>query len=450
MHATPLVVPSSPDSILAWDRGAPVTCRRFLSDVAALAELLPDKPRVVNLAENRYRFLVGLAAALVRGHTTLLPPGRAPQLVARIAGEQGAGYCLTDGNASVEGLPACVIPEPVKADPLPNRREPVIPQIPVESTAIMVFTSGSTGRPCAHSKSWGTLVAVAQRTSARFGLKAGKEATIVATVPHQHMYGLETSIMLPLQAGLAVHAQRPLFPADVAEALEGVPLKRILVTTPLHIRACVEAGIRLPEIELILSATAPLAPALAQRAERLFHTQVHEIYGFTEAGSLATRRTVFGDAWQVLDGLSLKEEAGRSVLSAPYFPEAIPFPDVITMRGPLSFQLAGRSQDLINIGGHRASLGDLNQKLIEIDGVEDGVFFLPEGGEGDVTRLMAFAVAPARSTEEILSALRRVMDPVFLPRPLCLVRTLPRNDTGKLTREALLGLAREAGGRRDA
>ena len=98
----------------------------------------------------------------------------------------------------------------------------------------------------------------------------------------------------------------------------------------------------------------------------------------------------------------------------------------------------------MNIGGHRGSLSDLSQKLNEIEGVQDGVFFLPDDTGTSVTRLIAFVVAPGKAAEHILSALRTVIDPVFLPRPLHLVPRLPRNETGKLTREALLGLMMRA------
>ncbi|HEX7731969.1 MAG TPA: AMP-ligase, partial [Rhodanobacter sp.] len=45
---------------------------------------------------------------------------------------------------------------------------------------------------------------------------------------------------------------------------------------------------------------------------------------------------------------------------------------------------------------------------------------------------------PALDEAAILDALRRAVDPVFLPRPLRRVPALPRNDTGKLPRAALL------------
>jgi acyl-coenzyme A synthetase/AMP-(fatty) acid ligase len=36
-----------------------------------------------------------------------------------------------------------------------------------------------------------------------------------------------------------------------------------------------------------------------------------------------------------------------------------------------------------------------------------------------------------------MAALRQRIDPAFLPRPLCFVESLPRNETGKLPRVSL-------------
>jgi len=49
----------------------------------------------------------------------------------------------------------------------------------------------------------------------------------------------------------------------------------------------------------------------------------------------------------------------------------------------------------------------------------------------------------------VLSALRERIDAAFLPRPLYLVDALPRNATGKITRDALLELARKCARRRN-
>jgi acyl-coenzyme A synthetase/AMP-(fatty) acid ligase len=120
----------------------------------------------------------------------------------------------------------------------------------------------------------------------------------------------------------------------------------------------------------------------------------------------------------------------------------VPFSDLIEPRGEDAFVLRGRSADQINIAGKRTSLGYLNHQLNDIEGVRDGVFFMPDDSGDGVTRLMAFVVAPDISREALLRALRARIDAAFLPRPLYLVDALPRNATGKLPREELLQYAR--------
>jgi acyl-coenzyme A synthetase/AMP-(fatty) acid ligase len=69
---------------------------------------------------------------------------------------------------------------------------------------------------------------------------------------------------------------------------------------------------------------------------------------------------------------------------------------------------------------------------------------MPDDKEADgVTRLMACVVAPGMTVAELTRALRPLIDPVFLPRPLLLVEALPRNATGKLPRPALQALLAE-------
>ena len=119
----------------------------------------------------------------------------------------------------------------------------------------------------------------------------------------------------------------------------------------------------------------------------------------------------------------------------------MPLNDIVEACGEVEFKLLGRREDLINIAGKRTSLGYLNHRLNEIDGVEEGAFLPPYETGAEVQRLMAVVVAPGLSERQLLAALAERLDPVFLPRPLIKVAALPRNETGKLTREALLALA---------
>jgi len=300
-----------------------------------------------------------------------------------------------------------------------------------------------------HRKPWRALAMSARYCRLRLGERA---LNVVATVPPQHMYGFESSVLLALVCGGALHPARPLFPRDVQTALEAVPAPRILVTTPVHIRACVEAGVALPPLELILSAAAPLAPALAAEAERRFATRVLEIYGFTEAGQVASRRTTAAAAWRTLPGVRLVACGDGWAVEGGPVPGRVAVSDLIRPTGPGAFMLEGRASDLIDVAGKRASLADLNRTLTEIPGVEDGVFHLPAHVNGAVTRLMAFVVAPRSSRREILARLREAIDPAFLPRPLVLVERLPRAATGKLPLDALRSLEERSpgAGSRDA
>ena len=86
-----------------------------------------------------------------------------------------------------------------------------------------------------------------------------------------------------------------------------------------------------------------------------------------------------------------------------------------------------------------------------VEGVRDGVFFMPDESAEGVTRLTALVVAPDFTREALLGALRERIDAVFLPRPLYFVESLPRNAAGKLPRAALLEHAQQcaAGIRRE-
>ena len=165
-----------------------------------------------------------------------------------------------------------------------------------------------------------------------------------------------------------------------------------------------------------------------------------EIYGFTEAGSVASRRTVADDLWTLYDGMNIGD--GR-VLSA-HLAEPVALADLVEVHSDGRFALMGRHQDLVNVAGKRTSLAYLNAVLNDIEGVLDGAFVADEAAGERATRLMAMVVAPGLDRAEIAAALARRIDPLFLPRPLVLVDRLPRNETGKLPRDTLVALVRLA------
>jgi acyl-coenzyme A synthetase/AMP-(fatty) acid ligase len=268
---------------------------------------------------------------------------------------------------------------------------------------------------------------------------------LLGTVPHQHSYGLESVLMLALQHGLVLHAERPFFPADIVAALAAAPRPRILVTTPVHLRVLLAQPGDMPPVDLLLSATAPLSASLACEAEALFAGVLYEIYGCSEAGQMAARRTVLTEEWRCLDGITLRQDTAGTWASGAPIPAETLLSDAIELRDAERFRLLGRIADLVNIAGKRASLAHLNHHLNAVEGVLDGTFIATDDDGDAVSRLVAFAVAPGMGADAILAALRRRIDAAFLPRPLHLVAALPRNPTGKLPREEIARLLAECG-----
>lgn len=419
----PLLAPAALDTPIAWRRGQPVSRATFLRHVADVARCLPPARFILNLCEDRYLFMVAFAAVGTNSQTNLLPSSRASLHLRQLAEAYPDSGQITDSD-----LDAWLAPDAA------DHAVPVIPELPGEHVMAIAFTSGSTGRAKPNPKTWGELISGARQARQRFGFD--QATTIVATVPPQHMYGLETSVMAPLASGASVHGGRPFFPDDVRAALDAAPTPRVLVTTPVHLQTCVQAGLRWPTLAFLLSATAPLSVTLAAQAEAAFGAPVLEIYGCTEVGSIASRRTLDGDRWRLYDGFQLRD----GCLSGAHLPEPVSLNDIVEPCGETEFKLLGRREDLVNIAGKRSSLGYLNHQLNEIEGVTEGIFVMPDEAGTEVQRLLAVVVAPGLTERQLLAALAERLDPVFLPRPIFKVTALPRNDTGKVTRAALLAL----------
>ena len=142
-------------------------------------------------------------------------------------------------------------------------------------------------------------------------------------------------------------------------------------------------------------------------------------------------------------GVALHPQPDGAQVDAPQLLQPVILADLVELAEGGRFALRGRNADLLEIAGKRASLGDLTRRLLAVPGVRDGVVFqMDEADRSGVQRIAALAVAPGLSTSAILDALRQAIDPVFLPRPLKLVDTLPRSETGKLPRAALLEMLR--------
>lgn len=427
---------------VAFDARGPLGLESFEAEVRAVAALLPHATHAINLCEDRHLFLVAFCAAAIRDQTTLLPPSRAPAVIDDVRAQHPGAYCL--GDTDLAPAPPGYLRLPAT---LPRAAgDPV--DIADDALVAIGFTSGSTGTPTPNRKTWAAFItSTTQNVAALEGLlDAAGTTPVVATVPPQHMYGMELSVLLPLLADVAVHAARPFFPEDIARACRDAFAAPLLVTTPVHLRALVAAAqggaLAMPPMAGIVSATAPLPAELAAAAETAFGCEVRELFGSTETCVIARRRTALETAWTPLAGVRLAPQPDGTAVHAAHLPAPVVLADLVEVEPDGRFHLRGRQADLLEIAGKRASLGDLTRKLLAVPGVVDGVVVQLDPNAQGVRRIAALAVAPEISSAAIRDALRASIDPAFLPRVLKRVPVLPRNATGKLPRDAVLALLR--------
>jgi len=436
----PILAGFACDSAIAWRGGEILTAGDALHAARSLARALPPSRYAINVCESLDHFLVATLAALVGARTMILPGGRLPRMLSELRSRYPDSVLIGDRAAAIADVTALVDPWVAAARRERTSGIAAWPALPVGHPAAILFTSGSTGAAQAHQKSWGELVdgAAALMRSIEEPSLAG--ATILGTLPPQHMFGFEATVMLPLQSGTPVLAERALFPADLADILAHsrthVRAGLWLVATPLQLRAFHREYPALRGIANVVASTMPLDPDLARAVERDWQTTVSEVYGCTEGGIIAVRRASVSTQWVPAAGLSIAIAAdGCAKASGGHLRGTLTLADRLRpAAADGSFELVGRDADIVKIAGKRASLTGLTRELCAIPGVRDGVAFLPRP---DARRLAALVVAPGADTDSLRRQLALRVDAAFLPRPLVLVDALPRDAVGKLPMDAL-------------
>ena len=442
MDTLPLLPDFPTAPVIAYRNSHPVSRAEFLREVLVLAARLPDTGHVFNLCKDRYWFAVTLFAAISRGMLSMLPNSTAPENIAALRAEVPDLVCLGDqASPPFSRMPYVQVSDTGLGA---YSATTVMPRIPFDQRIVCVYTSGSTGKPQPYIKTFGRMQQCAIAEAERMWAAAGGLCAVLGTVPFQHMYGLESTVLLPILGGGQLSTRLPFFPADVASALAELPEPRLLVTTPFHLRKLMDADIEIPSVAAILSATAPLSLELANEAETRLGAPMMEIYGSTETGQLATRRPTVQTEWETYAGIVLSQGQGAATATGGHLECAQVLNDAVELVSPSCFRLLGRNSDMINIVGKRSSLAFLNHLITSLPGVQDGVFCMPERDpENDAPRLTAFVVAPELGSADILAALRPHLDPVFLPRPIVFLDALQRDGNGKIPASVMAALTAE-------
>lgn len=427
------------DSIVMLKDGCRISLAEIITNAQQLADSLPNAKYHIVLCHDRHAFVIAFCSALIRGSVNILPPNNQVRTINEIHRSYTDTICIYDKPLAEEpSMPYINFGDILKNKTGTETKH--IPLVDADHVAAIAFTSGSTGKPKANPKKWRSLIATAINEKRRIIGEFEDRITIVATVPSQHMYGLELTLMMMLYGRCIVDSSHPFYPSQIIECLEKVPSPRLLLTTPIHLRSLLAENTNMPAVEKIVSATAPLSEEIALDVEKTTGAVVEEVYGFTEAGACATRRTTHTKIWRLMDGMWLSRGGDEIFISGKHLDGVIPLQDRLSLLSATEFELHGRNDDMLKVGGKRASLEDLTNKILSIDGVDDAVVFVLDKNTRVNTQRPAALLVTSIDKHKIYNTISKIIDPVFVPRPIRILAALPRNENGKLQREVLLDL----------
>ena len=243
-----------------------------------------------------------LLAALASGSTIVLPYALSKQAIREIREVVGFKAAITD---QPEKLPSEI--NPIVPEPCRNLAPPFSLVTDPDSVFLKFYTGGSTGKPKTWSKTPRNMFEEAFYLSQRYNIS--KNDRILTTVPPYHIYGFLFSVLIPFVSSAGVVAKVCTFPQEIRDALQNYSAT-ILVSVPMHYRILRDGEIPGDSLRISFSS----AGKLDKTDEDYFYKQTGvdlvEIYGSTETGGVASRRTTVNEVtmepfdivdWKVVD-----------------------------------------------------------------------------------------------------------------------------------------------------
>ena len=379
-------------------------------------------------------FTQALLACALGGYQAILPGHQ------RLAGLQALQAqfdgLLTDGEppGAALAVPQLRLPLLVADDELEADGAALLP----ERLDLTLFSSGSTGEPKAIPKAWPQLEAELRVQMALWGERLA-DTRVLASVSHQHIYGLLFRILLPLALGLPFDRRSIDYPEQLA--LQTAPW--CLIASPAFLSR-LDPAIPAAGCRLIVSSGGPLQPGDAQQAKLLLGQLPVEIFGSSETGGIGWRqRHQVQTPWTTLPGVEVRVGPDQCLLlRSPFLPTAewLDCADRILMTGA-GFELLGRQDRVIKLEEKRISLDEVEarlQALVEVESaavlpllqgqrqILGAVLVLSEAGAARWAEL-----GPGRFLLALRQQLRPWLEPVALPRSVRRVEQMPVNAQGK-------------------
>lgn len=433
-----LLAKHAPADLVAFGDAGPRTASDLLRDASVIATELgspePGKQVLLVFRDDRYAFAASLLGAWHAGHQLALPPNTQREAVLMMAERPETSVVLHDTASGAPLRVPALLAE--------QRDAPLLDRVtPPEGIAATLFTSGSTGEVQGMPKTARQLLLEADTLARAFDWQPG--ARVVSTVAPGHLYGLLFSVLTPLVSGGAFLRETPLHAQAVAKRIAQHEA-RMLVTVPAHVRGL---GVAEPEqlagLQRVFSSTAPLRAETAAAFADKHHKRITEVFGSTETGGIAWRQGAI--AWQPLPGVAVSVgEGGHLRVDSPFMDDALGRPyqtaDLAEAADDGGFVHRGRADGVVKVGGHRVSLAELEDHLLQQPGIQDAAVVAVERAAeaGERTQLLAVLVAEGWDESRLRTQLAERYPSSVLPRRVLFADRLPRQDNGKLQRQRLL------------
>jgi len=442
----------------AWRDGKPLSHAWLAAEVAAWRRLLSAHAgsRFALYSSDAAAFACILLGAWQAGKTVYLPGDVLPATCASLG-------TLVDGYLG-DFPPQCApLTDAALTAAEAGGARPAFQALQPDFPGLVIYTSGSTGEPQAVPKFLSQLAAEVATLELLFGGRMGN-ADVVATVSHQHIYGLLFKVLWPLAAGRAMHARQ----LDYLEEFQPQPGAKpvVLVSSPAHLKrlpAAFSAG-QAAAICTIFSSGGPLPPEVAAAAGHALGSVPVEVYGSSETGGVAWRQRRAGtdDSWQVMPAVAWRVAADDVLeIRSPHLPDAgwHALADQVQAVDRQHFRLKGRVDRIVKVEEKRISLDALERQLTTMAQVADARVLLVDQPESQQRqRIAAFVVLSATGADILAAqgklALNRLLrdgmahavEAIALPRSWRYLDALPVNAQGKTTRADLLALLQPQAG----
>jgi acyl-CoA synthetase (AMP-forming)/AMP-acid ligase II len=443
-----LCAASSPAQPVGWRQGEAVAREEFLGRVRAWRALLmrQSKTSFALYLDDCVEFASALFGAWQAGKTIYLPGDKLPGTCAGLSHEV-QGYL---GEFAPEYQP--LVPLKEDAQMHGHDWEPFRPDF----VGLVLYTSGTTGAAQAIPKTIAQMSAEVATLERQFGSILGA-ADIVATVSHQHIYGLLFQVLWPLTSGRAIHARSLWFFEELIT--KGLPERDwVLVSSPAHLKRLPQNlawGSVAKRLRAVFSSGGPLPLDVAQQTQSLLHRVPIEIYGSSETGGIAWRqqRARADELWTPFPGVKCRIDSQEGVLEirSPHLSNEDWYrtADRALTAANGCFLLKGRVDRIAKIEGKRISLSAIEALLTASPMVGDARVIAIEDRRQKIAAFIALSTEGRRKLVEVgkvvfnrmmRERLRDSVEPVGLPRIWRYLDALPVNAQGKTTHAELMAL----------